>query len=228
MKRCLLFDFDYTLADSSSAVVECVNDALRKMDIDVVSADRIHKTIGLSLDETYHELSGDTTADKVETFQQLFIARADAIMVDKTRIFPCAPTVIRCLRATDFLLGIVSTKFRHRIQAILEKEQMQSLFDLIIGREDVSRPKPDPMGLLQAMSALEVPARDCLFIGDSLTDARTAKRAGVDFVAVLSGVTHEEDFRQLGANNIIKDLRELPGLLRQHYQGTPRLDGEAW
>lgn len=218
MKRCLLFDFDYTIADSSSAVVECVNDALGKMDIDVVPADRIHRTIGLSLDETFHELSGDTTADRVETFQQLFIARADAIMVDKTRIFPCVPAVIGKLRASGLSLGIVSTKFRHRIQAIIEREQMQSLFDIIIGREDVIRPKPDPMGLLKAMSALRAPPRDCLFIGDSLTDARTAQEAGVDFVAVLSGVTREEDFHQLSLDsiNIIGDLRELPGLLSKY------------
>jgi len=44
-------------------------------------------------------------------------------------------------------------------------------------------------------------------------DAETAKRANVAFVAVLSGVTPKEAFRDYAPLAIIENLSQLPSLL---------------
>jgi len=49
-------------------------------------------------------------------------------------------------------------------------------------------------------------------VGDSVTDAETAARAEVPFVAVLSGVTPREEFRSYPTYAILGDLTGLPGL----------------
>jgi phosphoglycolate phosphatase len=60
-----IFDFDYTLADSSEGCVECVNFAFQEMGLDRHSNEKICRTIGLSLKETFLTLSGDRDAVRV-------------------------------------------------------------------------------------------------------------------------------------------------------------------
>ena len=52
-----------------------------------------------------------------------------------------------------------------------------------------------------------------LNVGDSSTDAETAKAAGVPFMAVLSGTTPREELQDSGAVGILDDLGQLPGVL---------------
>jgi phosphoglycolate phosphatase-like HAD superfamily hydrolase len=56
--------------------------------------------------------------------------------------------------------------------------------DLIVGRDAVIRPKPEPDGVLAACRRLGVPPEQSVMIGDSTWDAEAAGRAGVGFVGV--------------------------------------------
>ena len=84
---------------------------------------------------------------------------------------------------------------------------------VIVGSEDVEAMKPDPSGLLHAVKTLETPKERCLYVGDSMTDAETARRAGVPFVAVLSGVTEREAFAEYAPAMVLGSAAELPGAL---------------
>ena len=84
---------------------------------------------------------------------------------------------------------------------------------MIVGGEDVSAHKPDPSGLLAAVRAFGGACSHSLYVGDSSTDAETAKAAGVPFLAVLSGTTPREELQDSGAVGILEDLRQLPGVL---------------
>ena len=55
MIQAIICDFDYTLADSSSGVVACVNEALAGLGLPLASAEQIHATIGLSMPHTLRE-----------------------------------------------------------------------------------------------------------------------------------------------------------------------------
>ena len=132
--------------------------------------------------------------------------------LDLTVLFESVPATIAALRVLGFPLGIVSTKFRYRIEAILEREGLHDAFGVIVGGEDVAEHKPDPTGLLTAIGRLGSVPASTLYVGDSVVDAETAKRAGVPFVAVLSGVTPREAFRGYPVCGILENLSELPGL----------------
>ena len=106
-------------------------------------------------------------------------------------------------------MGIVSTKFRYRIQEILKRENVIKYFDVIIGGEDVAKHKPDPEGLLKAWKRLNNKSLHTLYIGDSIVDAQTAQNAEVPFLAVLTGVTKREEFRECKVEGFIEDLAVL-------------------
>ncbi|MHA2325688.1 MAG: HAD family hydrolase [Promethearchaeota archaeon] len=209
----IIFDFDYTLADSSKGVIKCVNYALSNLGLADVSEKEINKTIGLSLGNTFKKLSGNDHIDKIEKFKHYFIEKADEVMTDLTTLYIETPKVIKILDKKGFKLGIVSTKFSYRIESILLREDLLDFFEVIIGGEDVKKLKPHPFGLLLAVRKLNLKLSDVVFIGDSITDSEAAHRAGISFIALLSGVTLKNTFKQSHVNYFIESLSDLPNLL---------------
>jgi phosphoglycolate phosphatase len=209
----ILFDFDYTLADSSAGVVECINYALNNLGLPPVPAAQACRTIGLSLPNTFVTLAGPEHQAQSDQFVRLFIERADQIMTDRTILFETTRPAIQKLKQKGMQMGIVSTKFKHRIESILRRENMSAYFDLVIGGKDVTRHKPSPEGLNMALEMLNCAPANALYVGDSLTDAETAQRAGVAFVAVLSGTTPQEEFKPYPVEAFLAHVGELPAWL---------------
>jgi phosphoglycolate phosphatase len=209
----IIFDFDYTLADSSPGVIECVSYALARLSLPAASEEMICRTIGLSLPNTLLVLCGPEHAHHSADFLRLFVERADEVMVDATALFETVPKVVRALEEHGVSLGIVSSKYRRRIEAVLEREGLRQHFNVIVGGDDVKALKPDPSGLLAGVERLKGTPAGTLYVGDSVTDAETARRAAVPFVAVLSGVTLRDEFAGHPALEVLESLSLLPALL---------------
>jgi len=209
----VIFDFDYTLADSSAGEVECVNYALRAMNLPPAANSDIHAMIGVSLPETFRRLTREANQTRSDEFVELFIKRADEVMLNYIVLFDSVRPAVKQLIANGLTLGIVSTKYHRRIEAFLKREKLTDVFNIIVGGEDVTAHKPDPTGLLMALDKLGKPPSQSIYVGDSVVDAETAQRAGVPFVAVLSGVTLKEAFRNYTPLAVIDNLRSLPTLI---------------
>ena len=209
----VIFDFDYTLGDSSEAVIECANYALRRLGLPEATDDAIRRTIGLSLPRTLTALAGEEHARHGDEFQHLFTERADVVMHDLIVMYDFVPSITDVLMGSGIRLGIVSSKFRRRIERVLKRDDLEGRFEVIVGGEDVEELKPNPAGLLRAVDALSTPRERCLYVGDSVTDAETARRGSVQFVAVLSGVTGREAFAEYDSVSVLGSAAELPGTL---------------
>ena len=211
--QAVIFDFDYTLADSSHGVIECINFALDEMGLDRVTYDVACRTIGLSLHQTFLTLGEHHEARRCEEFHQLFVKRAEQVMANMTELYEPVPTMVEALRERDLRLGIVSTKYRRRIQEVLTREALLDGFDVVIGGEDVEHHKPHPQGLLRALAELECSPASVLYVGDSVVDAEVAKRAGVPLVVVLSGVTPREHFEGYETFAVLESISQLPTVI---------------
>jgi phosphoglycolate phosphatase len=209
--RAVLFDFDYTLGDSSDGIVACVNHALLDLDRPPADPDAIRRAIGLTLEEIFERLTGEAPAPL--GFRARFTEHADRVMLDSTVLYPEVPEVVASLARDGLRLGVVSTKYARRIEAILDRERLRSSFAVVVGSDSVPASKPDPAGLLAALSALSLAPGEALYVGDSVVDAEAAHRAGVPFVAVLSGPTPRSELEALGAIAVLARLAELPGWL---------------
>ena len=211
--KTVIFDFDYTLADSSRGIIECISYALETMNIAPVSGEAVRRTIGMSLRETFTVLTSVDSPEHADEFSRLFISKADDVMVDSTELFDSARPTIRGLKELDFCLGIVSTKYRRRIEAVLARDGLLDGIDVIVGGEDVAQHKPDPEGLFKALDKLHTPCSGALYVGDSVVDAIVARRAGTPFVAVLSGTTPGDAFEEYQPLEVIDKLGDLPRVL---------------
>lgn len=82
--------------------------------------------------------------------------------------------VLRTLRGAGYHIGVVSTKYRYRVEEALERDGVRAFVNVVVGSNDVPRPKPAPDGLLRLAGALGNATGDCVFVGDSEVDAKAA------------------------------------------------------
>ena len=209
MKSAIIFDFDYTLADSSKGVVACINYALQSMGEVPRPWEACCATIGLSLPATYAALTGKSHPERATMFHRLFVERADQIMASRTELYRGVCGVVHGLATSGLMLGIVSTKFRYRILQILDRYDLTQSFSVIVGGEDVVQHKPDPEGIRLFLSKTSVKPEQAVLVGDSLTDAETARRSGVDFVAVLTGTTSADQFATYTPKAILSSVLDI-------------------
>ncbi len=207
--RTVLFDFDYTLGDSSRGIVASVNAALTALDYPVPKPEAVCQTIGLSLNETFVRLTGCLDQGQAARFTQLFKAKADAVMVGQTVLYPGVREMLAKLRSRQIRTGIVTTKYHYRIDQILVRFGAAELINAIVGAEDVNRPKPDPQGIHLAMQRLESTPKTTLYVGDSVVDALAARQAGIAFAAVLTGTTPAEAFQAYQPCALLRGSSEI-------------------
>jgi len=201
---------DYTLADSSDAIVACIGHALATMGHPPAPPDAMRATIGLSLPAAYAQLTGSGgDGEGAARFAALFLGRADELMVPGTRLLPDAAEAVRALHARGHRLAIVTSKRASIVREVLEREGLLELFETVIGSEDVARHKPDPAPLRLCLERLGCPPEEALYVGDAVADARAAQAAGVAFCGVLTGVTPREELAAYSTRAVLGGVGEL-------------------
>lgn len=206
--QAVLFDFDYTLGDSSQGIVLCANRAFEAMGMAPVAETAVKRTIGLPLEVMFAELTG-RNGPSAARFRDLFIRCADREMGVRTELYPGVARLLLQLRQQALLLGVVTTKVRRRVEQILERTSLQTAFDVIIGSDMVEHPKPHPASLQLALNRLEIEASSALYVGDSWVDGQAAHAAGVPFAAVLTGTTPRHDLESYSPLCVLDRVTDL-------------------
>lgn len=205
-----LFDFDYTLADSSQGIVICFRNVLERHGHTHITDEAIKRTIGKTLEDSFSILTGITAPEVLADYKKEYVKEADTHMTVNTVFFPETLTVLNDLKSQGAKIGIISTKFRYRIREMLDQHFPKNFFDVIVGGEDVKKAKPHPQGIRKALRKLHRRKVETLYIGDSTVDAQTAQLAKVDFVGVLNGMTTREELAIYPHRLILDNLSLLP------------------
>ncbi|MCD8030596.1 MAG: HAD-IA family hydrolase [Bacteroides sp.] len=204
-----LFDFDYTLADSSVGIVTCFQNVLRRHNFTHIADESIKRTIGKTLEDSFVILTSVTDTEQILSWKKEYTREAKTYMTPHTFLYPDTLPVLTGLKEKGMKIGIISTKYRFRIREKMDLYFPEDFFDIIVGGEDVLHEKPDPQGIRFAMEQLGTAAPDVLYIGDSTIDAETAQNAGVDFIGVTTGMTSREELATYPHLQIIHSLKEL-------------------
>lgn len=86
---------------------------------------------------------------------------------------------------------------------------MEGLFDVIITGDDVIKPKPDPEGLLKALSLLKVESSEAIYIGDSDADIIAGLQANVYTIGVQWLPEYQTSEFSVQPDLIIKSIKEF-------------------
>jgi phosphoglycolate phosphatase len=209
--RAVLFDFDGTLADSYAAIAASVNHVRAAHGLPPLDEAEVTRHVGRGpvylLEHTVP--GGDVAADLA-----LYRSHHPGVMYGLTRLLPGAANAVAVLKERGRLVGVCSNKPRVFTAQLLEHLRLGGLIDVVLGPEDVVRPKPAPDMLLAALERLRVSAGEALYVGDMVVDIETARAAGVCVWVVPTGSEERLRLEQARPDRLLRDLTELAEAVR--------------
>ena len=203
--KVILFDLDGTLIDSTDAILHCFFKSFKESRYKLPNKEEIKSLIGYPLDVMYHKLGIDEKEiwDFVDRYKQCY----RKISTSMTTLLPSAIESLE-LASKYARLGIVTTKTARYSKILLEYMNVMKYFEVLIGREDVTNPKPHHEPIIKALNFMNTPYhKDIYMIGDTILDLQSAKNANIKGIGVLSGYGKEEELKQY-TNLIARDAYE--------------------
>ncbi len=133
------------------------------------------------------------------------------------KVFPHTKRILKNLNK-KYHLAIVSNNPHKEVINILEIAKIdKKLFEVIIGDDEVKRPKPFPDEIYAAEKKFNKKIK--FMVGDTIQDIKTAKSAKVKSIILKHGP--KQTWKSLkNANFIIKDITELPRLIKEEKNGS--------
>lgn len=204
-----LFDYDGTLMDTAPIILESYRYLFRKYrNEEEFTPDRQLAVQGPPLRDMmvqfFPEQDPDRLVQEYRTYQQ-------ENLYGWVKPFPGAFSVLDWLKDRTIPVGIISTRYTKSMRDQLELLHMTQRFDVLIGHEDVTHPKPDPEGINKACERLGLDPRQraIIYVGDSVTDIQAGQKAGAYTVAMVSEPRREKDLQAVRPDAVIRDLRDL-------------------
>ncbi len=103
--------------------------------------------------------------------------------------WPHTVGLLRVARETYCRTGLATMSYREEALHVLRALDLEQSLDVVLTREDVELPKPDPEIYRLAAEKLEVPPEECLVLEDSPNGVRAGVAAGMNVIAVATPFT---------------------------------------
>jgi 2-phosphoglycolate phosphatase len=206
--RACLFDLDGTLIDSTEAIVQSTTLALEELGWPSLDRAVIVGHIGYKLEAVFPERDIEERRLLIDVIGRHY----DALCQAGTCLCPGMGELVHDLHRRGVPMGVVTSKRRRHTEAVLAALGLRERFKVLVACEDVARMKPDPEGLVRALSTLDVPAADCLYVGDTRVDVAAARGAGVAVAGVAWGTDGLEVLREAGIDHAIDRPEALSAL----------------
>jgi len=138
-------------------------------------------------------------------------------LVVQTQPFDGVPEVLAALEQSGTAWGVVTNKPAWLTAPLMDALDLTRRAAVIVSGDTVAERKPHPLPLLHAAQALDLPARECLYVGDAERDVQAAVAAGMPVLVALFGYIGAEETPQRWSADgwISAPLETLDWLARQ-------------
>lgn len=211
--RCLLWDIDGTLIDTTDLIVDALDHVYRTHIGRTLPRPEIRALIGTPLASQVTALGAPEAVGASSDAMVREFIRYYEVRRDEERLIPPALDTLRAGYATGHATGLVTSKNRAEIANSLPRLGIDGHVHLVVTADDVALPKPAPDGILAALAALGVAPDDAVYIGDTVHDMRAGERAGVRRCAVTWGAALRPDLLAEAPDMICDDPRTLAAIL---------------
>jgi len=119
----------------------------------------------------------------LKDYYQLYLNNYDKVLDNKSVNYEGVVATLEKLQKMGVKLGLCTNKPERQARELLKRLGLIDFFKTsFIGSDTVGIAKPDPKPLLEAIYRLNKRPDEVFFVGDTNTDAETAKNANVDFI----------------------------------------------
>lgn len=211
MKKLVVFDLDGTLVDSIFDLGNAVNFALKEYNLPLHPMSDYYTFVGNGMEDLVRRSMNEKGTDDelYKKVRKVFDEHYNAHSNDNTIAYKGVSELLSALRSKSVKTAVLTNKGHQYVGAILDRCFPEHKFDIYYGQRDGIARKPHPQSFELLLEELGVSKEDCLYIGDSEVDVKTAKNAGVDLVAVTWGYRSADVIRDAGAEILVNSPEEI-------------------
>lgn len=216
MIKCVIFDFDGTLADTANHTLKVYNILAEKNGYTKYTEEDLERLKTMSLKSAMHlvDVPFKRIPSLIREGQKLFRSHVGSVEMFGSDL----PQALKEIKEMCGIIGIISSNTKKNITMFLENNDLR-MMDFII-----------PSPLFSKESKIEKVRRryhleksDMLYVGDEIRDIESAKNAGIPIISVSWGFNNREVLSRCSPDYIIDDVSELVGAVAAASAGNDAL-----
>ena len=213
-KFTVLVDLDGTIVDTAPDLMNAHNYVMKKFGYETKTTEEIRNLvgkgagalIGRSIWGTAKKEFGKISDKKVkDEMVKDFIDYYGKNIVNESKIIDGVIEFLKWSKHNGISLAVCTNKQEHLAIKLLKQLKINDYFEYVAGSNTFSYCKPDPRHLISVIEIMQGDINNSIMIGDSETDAETARGAGVPFILIDNGYT-EKKSSEIHHDHLIKDF----------------------
>lgn len=211
----VLFDLDGTLLDSIEDLTDSMNIVLDGFGFPGHDAEACKNFVGDGVEIFALRALPENRRDEATVAQCAAEMRAEyrKRWSLKTRPYDGIPELLDDLTLRHLKLAVLSNKPEESTKEMVAELLSKWRFYPVAGARPSVPKKPDPILAIEISQQLRVPADKFLYLGDTGTDMKTARGAGMFAVGALWGFRTAEELKDTGAEVLVAHPSEVLQLL---------------
>jgi pyrophosphatase PpaX len=183
--RAIIFDMDGTLVSSRPLMHHCINEISQKYTGRGLTLEEVVAKFGPPIGTIIRSIMANLTKGEQDQAVEDYYDCHRNNVSSKVVVFPGISRLLERIRASGRRLALMTGVERAVMEPTLDAFGLQAYFDERITVDDVRNSKPDPEGILLALTRIGADPKRSIYIGDSPADIVAGRRAGVFTGAAL-------------------------------------------
>lgn len=219
--RAVIIDLDGTMLDTVPDFEAALNGMRAELGLAPISQATITPMIGKGSEKLVRDaLLLDWDAARVEAAYESAMAGYQrhylAINGDFSTLYPDVIAGLEAMQSQGLRLACVTNKPVAFTLPLLERTGLAPYFEHVFGGDSFANKKPDPMPMLGACAAFDLPPGQVVAIGDSSNDAESARAAGCFVLSVPYGYNHGRPVQEIQSDGIVDSLLDAARRISAH------------
>jgi len=213
--RAVLFDLDGTLLNTISDLADSMNTVLNNAGLPIHNTEAYKYFVGKGMKNlTYKALPVDyRTDDRIEKYEKELLEEYEKRWDIKTKPYDGIGKMLDMLVCYGIRMSVLSNKTDQFTKKTVKRFLSAWKFEYVFGEREGIPKKPDPMSAIEIAGLMNLNTEDFIYLGDSETDMRTARAAGMYPVGAGWGFRKIKELISSGAKKIINRPEELEDIL---------------
>lgn len=214
--KAAIFDLDGTLADTLESIAYSANQALARLGYEALPVPDYRYYAGDGARELLKRAlyaSGDTSGERLEEIEPVYAGIFERDCMYKVHPYDGIEELLSVLRKQGIRTAVLSNKPHARTVDVINRLFVPGTFDYVQGQMEGIERKPSPAGAFKIAEVFGVQPEECIYLGDTNTDMKTGRAAGMFTVGVLWGFRGKEELLENGAMKLAEHPADIEELL---------------
>ena len=223
-KFTILFDLDGTLIDTAPDLMNAHNHVMKKYGYETKTTEDIRQLVGQGAASL---IGRSVWGQAKKEFSQINDQKIKKEMVKEfidyygknisveSNLVKGVLEFLNWAKKNNISMGVCTNKQEYLSVKLLKEIKIYDYFEFIAGSDTFDYCKPDPRHLTNVIDIMQGDVKKSLMIGDSETDAESAKAAGIPFILLEDGYT-EKKVSEIYHDYLVKNFVNIEEIISKY------------